>query len=278
MLSFAARRIQLALLPFLVGIVSTVALVGCSDDDDDDGITNPTPTTGTVMFRFEHMVGSELLAMDQLKFDNAAGNLYEVENLEYYVSDFVLEGDQRIALDNVHYVSADDHDTHSFMVTDVPPGHYMSFQFVFGLDEEKNHDGLFGDQSDLPPHGSMQWPAIWGGGFHYMKLEGKVEGEGATLVGFSTHTGRYDDGDQGPFHHHVPVDLELHANMVAGETLVIEIVHDINEWYADPHVLDLEDHVAIMANQAEQDRLEANGASVFRLGDVSSGDDHEQEG
>jgi hypothetical protein len=53
---------------------------------------------------------------------------------------------------------------------------------------------------------------------------------------------------------------------------------DINGWYDDP-VIDLTDHRAtIMDNTAEQDRVQANGANVFRvgaiIGDEDGGHDH----
>ena len=272
MLAIAARRLALAT---MTAALVTGGLSGCSDDDDD--VMDP-PSEGSVMFQVRNVVGGdgkgdfEDLVLDQMGYTTEFGNTFSVSTLLYYISDIRFnrpDADPHVSSE-VRLVDAGDPSTLSFMIEGVEAAHYHTISVTFGVPEEINDNDLF--ERGVPPHVAMEWPDNWGGGYHYMKLEGAVLDEESLPQTFRTHTGRFDDGNEGPYVHTFTVDLEAHMDVIANETTEVEFIHNVKEWYEDPNVIDLMDHTTgIMANKAMQDLLEANGPSTLQLGDVSTG-------
>jgi len=130
--------------------------------------------------------------------------------------------------------------------------------------------GRGGYKVRYPGADNMGWPPVWGGGYHYMQLEGWFL-DGGIPTAFFTHTGRLTDGT-GEHHHDFPVEIVAHFSSHPGHVQSVEVVMDVSRWYDDP-VIDLRDHMAIMDNTAEQDRVQANGANVFRVGAIIGDDD-----
>ena len=48
------------------------------------------PTSGNLNITMKNMVGAEDLVMSDLRYTNAAGNLYSINLLKYYMSNVVL--------------------------------------------------------------------------------------------------------------------------------------------------------------------------------------------
>ena len=74
---------ELLLFSFLAGII----LISCTRKKDD---VNPQPANATVKFDFKHFVGSNEVEFNTIKYTNAYGNIYSVENLKYFVSNITL--------------------------------------------------------------------------------------------------------------------------------------------------------------------------------------------
>lgn len=244
----------------LLGAV--MALTSCSDDDNPAA---PEPR-GSIRVQMKHVVGDEDLKFSNLIYTNASGNTFSVTKLQYYMTDVELRGpDGNVALDQVHYVDASLSETMDFQRDDIPAGHYQALAFTFGLDEQKNQDGAL---PNTPENVNMQWPDDWGGGYHYMKLEGKYLDSQGQEDGFATHTGRFkaDNPDSVAHHHYIEVVLELNQDVVEDETLDVEVVMDINEWYTNPNDIDLISHSnGIMMDTPKQNLLEQNAATVFDM-------------
>lgn len=254
MLRFASAHASL-----LPSALVVVALMGCSDD----GVTTPEPSTGSVTIEIEHLVGAADLELGAIQYQNAFGNEYSVTNLEYFLSDFYVANEQgRVEVDGAHYVRADDEGTLTIVVEGIAPGHYHELGFTFGLDDEDNVTGALDGRSSAIDN--MFWPESWGGGYHYMKLEGRfLNGEG-TQSGFNTHAGRFraEGRDES---HFVEEEFTLHRNVVAGQTVVLTLQMDVNKWYESPNLIDLATHNAIMDDYDRQEELEQNCGSVFNL-------------
>lgn len=266
------RTPSIALVTTLAALGLGPLLAGCSDDKKE--ITDP-PSNGSVTFDVRHVVGGDGsggfvdLELGKMGYRTAAENTFAVNTLIYYISDVTLvpQDGEPYVTDAVRLIDARDPASLTFTIDGIPAGHYHGIRFTFGVRDEINDNDLF--ERGLPPHVVMEWPDNWGGGYHYMKLEGSVLDDEALPLNFTTHTGRFDDGTVGPYPHFFALDLEAHMDVVANEATEVELIHDIKEWYEDPHVIDLMDHTTgIMANQPMQDLLEANGASVFRLGGI----------
>ncbi|MCA9757265.1 MAG: hypothetical protein KDA27_15775 [Candidatus Eisenbacteria bacterium] len=247
-------------LPLTAVVAAFLFVSGC---DDDNNPVVPPPSTGTIMIDVEHKVGAADLELGTVQYTNAFGNVYGVYNLEYFLSDFfVMNEDGRQEVNGAHYVRASDETTHTIVVEGVPVGHYHMLGFTFGLDDEDNVTGALSGQSQEVDN--MFWPENWGGGYHYMKLEGRFINSEQTESGFATHAGRFraEGRDES---HFVEESLTLHQNVNAGETLHLTLVVDVNKWYEGPNTIDLVTHNAIMNNYDRQVELEQNCSDVFTL-------------
>ena len=241
------------------GILLTFAILvfnACKKDEVPQD--NMPKNTVQVNFAFHHRVGSSDLQFDTIVYENAFGNQYSVSTLKYIVSDITFNKSDGTSfkLDDEHYVDARDENTFLFIPRDkVTAGEYSSISFLLGLNEEKNKYGLFPD----PPENNMEWPLPLGGGYHYMKLEGKHRVDTDTL-NYQAHTGA-TMGNQ----NFVEVHLPITGLNVTGSEMTIGIKMDINHWWDNPNMLDLSDITSIMGNQDMQELLQANGGDVFSV-------------
>jgi hypothetical protein len=249
---------------FRSGLAAAAALLvagGCGDDK----MTTPTGE-GTVIIELEHEVAGAPLVLNTTDYTNAAGNSYKVTLLEYVLTHFRLSptvdgdpGDYDSAV--VHYANPEDDATLTAGFTDVPAGVYNELSFTFGIPAAENTSGAFPALDQL----GMAWPAQMGGGYHYMRNEGKFVDSMTMTVGFTTHVGPTMGVD-----YSFPVTISVPEFTVDnGNTTTIRVKLDINQWYETPTTYDFNDYGAIMGNPGAQALLQANGASVFSLGGVN---------
>lgn len=235
----------------------------------DDNETSSSEPTGTVVVSLVHRVGSaDLELAGDLDYTNASGNSFNVTKVDYVLSEVSLLGEStarregEVAIEGVHYVSADDPSTTTFTFENVPVGEYEGIHFRFGIVGSDNVAGAF---PDLDVDG-MAWPPMLGGGYHYMRIEGNFVNASDDTLGFATHTGPSMSND-----YSVPVDLEVHGaerrrhvELEDGDTLNLHLVMDINEWYVGPNLFDLNTYAGpIMGDTSAQELLEENGATVW---------------
>ena len=130
---------------------------------------------GHIKLNFSFVVDNDSLRLDSCMYQNAAGNLYEVNDVQFFISKVMLEtasGELLEISDNqgVHYVDIRIPGTLSWKIADELDNEtYRSIQFVFGLEGEQNTTGYFPN----PPENNMSWPDMLGGGYHYMKINGR---------------------------------------------------------------------------------------------------------
>ncbi len=241
---------------FMLLLLSGLVITACKKDDDGDD--NPTPVPEVQLnFNFSHRVGNLPVNFDVISYNNAAGNDYSVVTLKYFISDIRLNkaDGSSFLIDEEHYVDGTDYNTLLFTPeTKVPEGEYSSISFIFGLNEEKNITGTYPN----PPESNMEWPIPMGGGYHYMKLEGKIDSAG-TVKNYQAHTGPTMGTP-----YYVEVTLPS-SSFTAKEGLIITIGMDINNWWQGPHIIDLNNVTSIMGNPDMQELLQDNGENVFYL-------------
>ncbi len=226
-----------------------VGLASCTNKKDD---INAQPANVQVDFDFLHFVGSQELEFNTIKYTNAFGNLYSVATLKYFISDITLHraDGSMLIIDEEHYVDALDESTLIFSPqTSVPSGDYTAVSFIFGLNEEKNVNGRFLN----PPESNMEWPLAMGPGYHYMKLEGKIDSSGV-INNYQAHTGA-TMGNQ----NFIRVNLSNSAFNAGASGTTISIKMNINNWWVSPNTLDLNLMTMIMGDQEMQVKLHDNG-------------------
>ena len=130
---------------------------------------------GHIKLNFSFVVDKDSLRLDTCMYQNAAGNFYEVNDVQFFISHVRLEtssGEVVEIADNqgIHYTDIRIPGTLTWNIADiVPADEYKSISFVFGLEGEQNTTGYFPNS----PENNMSWPDIIGGGYHYMKINGR---------------------------------------------------------------------------------------------------------
>jgi len=240
---------------FLCGSVLAGALFSLACHKDNNG---------SVTILFDHRVGAEPLELLAIKYHAQAGHLYSVERLKYYISNFALhrEDGQAIRAAAPHYREVGVEETATLLLPDVPDGRYTSLSFIIGLDSATNKpNGLPQTVQNI----NMEWPIPGEEGYHYMKFEGKYDSMGSGVVkSFNVHTGATNNHP-----YYVEVSLPLTHLTIDKDSWSVQLVMDLNEWFQNPHTYDFEQFgPGIMANEAAQQMLHENGASLFSVADM----------
>lgn len=228
---------------------------------------------GRVQIDFAFDVDGRPLRQDEFCCTNAAGNVYEVTEAQYFISEvaFVRRDGSRVAPagGSAHYIDADIPSTLVWRPDgELPAGAYAGISFVFGL--ARDNDCRYTD----PPENNMSWPQFLGGGYHYMKINGKWLLPDSTMAPFNLHAGPGQEKDAnghvtGFVDNTFTVTLPLPDGFAVEKdrTSRIRLSMDINRWFDNPFLLDL--NViggSIMENQEVQEMLRANGKSdVFSI-------------
>ena len=234
------------------------ALFQSCDKEND----KPILLKSQISISLTHEIAGETLVFDTIQYINAAGNPYSVSTLKYFISDLKLHRkDGTIAqLRAVQYVDARDENTTSFLADqEILAGEYERITFTFGLDSLQNQPGNFPN----PPENLMEWPPTLGSGYHYMKLEGKLDSAGM-VKNYQAHSGPSRGN-----HYYFNVELAGSGFTLKEGEQTVELIMDINKWWTEPNLLDLNDMTMVMGNLDMQQKIMENGANVFSFGGVT---------
>ena len=214
------------------------------------------------------------MVTDTVIYVNEAGNPYMINEIQYFVSDVVFhhEDGSNYLIDDIqdiHYVDTDIPSTMTWEVADkLPAGNYSGFSFIFGISEEKNQSYMFAN----PPERDMFWPEFLGGGYHYLKLNGKWIKTDSTESPFNFHLGigqTYDTlgNITGYVQNYFTVTLPASSfSLSKDETKEIFIIMNIENWFRTPTTWDHNFWGGyIMQNQAAMQTGAANGWDVFSV-------------
>ncbi len=213
------------------------------------------------------------LQYDTLMYINAAGNHYLVNEVQFFISEVtiykagkakVLNGWQK-----EHYFDSNISTTMQWpFADDIEVGTYDSLSFTFGFSNADNVSFMFVN----PPESQMFWPEYLGGGYHYMKLNGKWRLPSGDLAGSDFHLGRGQIRDAagnitGFVDNSFRVSLSNSAFTISSDaTTNVPLIMDVKEWFENPNIIDL--NViggAIMEVQSTQILAKENGWDVFRV-------------
>ncbi len=239
----------------------TTILFSCTKDDGVDFTTTSTPITVTFTQNFD---GDAITVneFNNLSYTNAHGETLSLTRLRYLISKIQLHkaDGTTILLRDYNLVDVTNATNLSFTTTDnIPTGNY-TLSFVFGFDEVDNQ------QNYIPLNTvSWNWPAMLGGGYHFMQMEGKYTASGSTtqeIYAYHMGTARVSTG---VFEvNHFTVNL---GAVTIAENQNIEIKMNIAEWYKNPFMWDLTQlNNTLMPNYTAQKHMQENGATVFSLG------------
>lgn len=214
---------------------------------------------GFVDICVDYSVNNEPLITDTLCYTNEAGNEFLVIEIQWFVSKWELqdEQDRWIASDRIFYIDTNIPESQTLRMDSIPIGKYKKVRFTFGLDDSDNLSGRFSD----PPESNMFWPEQLGGGYHYMKLNGKFVNEAGQLVPLNIHLGRLHEEDN-----HFTVELPIDFSVTGNTENQLHLTMIIDNWFRSPNLYDFNEYgSAIMQNQAAQNVLKQNGQDVFDI-------------
>lgn len=279
----------------LFAFLGLMLLWSCDSKSKKDSLQ-----VGKVTFDILHSVDGKPLIVDSLLYVNGAGNRYEVSEIQWFISDiYVNKADgSRVLVDAENNISYIDTDIESSQVirplTPIASGVYSGLSFTFGINEEKNKTMRFVN----PPESFMFWPDYLGGGYHYMKLNGKWINPQGQAEPFNFHLGIgqiYDStatksnyvnldsccsrnhcqGYQPPqkmmpvigfVHNYFEVQLNQEFIIYDEKTTQLELVMQIEKWFNGQHIYD-HNHWggSIMQQQLAMKMACENGLDVFDL-------------
>lgn len=215
---------------------------------------NPTPYTN-VTIDLSHNIDGKPLYFDSLMYSNNAGELYSVNNLEYYISGvrFYYRQKMSFSSDTVVYIDArKPYITLPFY--NVPEGSIDSVAFYIGIDPAHN---IHGKIAPTAQNVTMEWPDAMGGGYHFMKLEGHWK-DGSAQPGFAVHLGT----DAYLVHAGAP----LKRTISAATSNNFSASMNINEWFRSPNIYSFSrDGVYTMGNATLMGKVRDNGADVIQF-------------
>lgn len=214
---------------------------------------------GFVDICVDYSVNNEPLITDTLCYHNEAENEFLITEIQWFISKWELQDEQGrwIASDRIFYIDTNIPESQMLRMDSIPIGKYKKVRFTFGLDESDNLNGRFSD----PPESNMFWPEQLGGGYHYMKLNGKFVNEAGQLVPLNIHLGRLHEEDN-----HFTVELPIDFSITESAENQLHLTMIIENWFRSPNLYDFNEYgSAIMQNQAAQNVLKQNGQDVFDI-------------
>lgn len=227
-----------------------IGFASCSKDDE----TTPAKDN-TLSLELSFKAGADAVLFDTILYTNAAGNVYSVSRLEFYVSNIHLQKPDSSWVDISDYSYVDARETATLTITNKIPltGQFIGMKLQVGLDSVHNiTNALPATNENI----NMAWPDMMGGGYHFMKFEGKYQ-DGANTPGFAMHLGRNET---------LVNCMISHSFTLTEGNNKLDLVMDINEWFDHPQVYDFNvDGNYSMGVMPAMMKLSQNGVDIFTL-------------
>jgi hypothetical protein len=206
---------------------------------------------------FSHKANGEAVQFDTILYSNSLNQAFSISTCKYFLSNIYLHsptGDSSMVEEYI-YVDGSDAINSSFS-REIKPNTYNKISLNIGIPTAQNISNMFPN----PPENKMEWPTPMGGGYHYMKLEGKYEDSSTNIRNFQMHTGPLNKED-----YSVWVELPLDLNLESVDRSLELIIH-LDNWFKSPNQLSFYNLSAIMGNATMQSKIQANGNDIIEVG------------
>lgn len=251
----------------IVAIATLGFLSSCDKDEDDEPC--PVKQSYSATIDFKHVVDATPLQLNAANspYTNAMGQKYNITRLRYLVSDITFNkaNGESFTINEYHLVDFTDTTTFIFKPNaKVPEGDYSSISYTFGFDKEDNVSGAYGDLNIV----NWNWPAMLGGGYHYMQMEGKYLDSTSTEKFFAAHLGtaRKMTATDTTFENNEFTTTLANSAINVKSNIEFEMTFNVNEWFKNPTLWDFNVYNApLMPNYNAQKLMNINGPSVFSV-------------
>ncbi|MFB1022685.1 MAG: hypothetical protein QMC40_08000 [Vicingaceae bacterium] len=246
--------------------ISVLSFPSCKDDEEVV-IPRTIVEEYTATINLTQLVDGADFRMNttDYPYENAMRQKFKVTKLQYLISDITFSKDDATTVTDpgYHYVDLTNAASLSYtLATKIPAGTYSSIGFTFGFDQTDNVTGEYQDLNTI----GWNWPAMLGGGYHFLRLEGGYLDSTNTPAEFKSHMGTARDNSTTPptFEvNHFDVTL-ANSNVSVSTNFSFDIEMNIEEWYANPITWDFNVwNAPIMPIFGAQKALNTNGSSVF---------------
>lgn len=230
--------------------------------------------SGNIELNFTHKINNKDISYNKLIYTNAAGNLYQINEIKYFISSvyFIKDNNQYVKVtDNsgIHYTDLNYSNTLKWNIPNIEEGNYTGIYFVYGLNENDNTSNRFVN----PPESNFFWPEILGGGYHYMQINGKFQDNSNGIKNMNFHTGIgriYANADSTAYayiHNYFTVSLPVEFTVTKNKTTTLSLCMNVENWFQNPYIYDHNFYgSSIMQNQRAQEIIRENGKKdVFSI-------------
>ncbi len=229
-----------------------LVLLGCNSDRNS---VEPDDSTLTVYVSFNFDLSH--IADGTFFTKTEAGYPISISRLQFYLSDWLVErkDGSTINSDIVSLIDAQDEDSRRFSLDIEAGSDWETMHFLIGLPTYLNHTNALENTLE---NQNMAWPDPMGGGYHFLKLEGRFM-DGEDEYGYAMHIGT------DPYVIPVQMHLEDKAEVIS-QSGEITLEMSIKEWFANPHTYDFnQDGNYSMGDTSAMLMLAQNGQHVFTL-------------
>lgn len=157
-----------------VGICAIALFTQCKKE----AIESPQDDPVTVSVEFDNIVGGQNLILNSVNYTNAAGELFSVSMLQYYVSNLQLrKTDGAIFIldqDSSYFLIRENDPQTRFARFKIPAGDYDQISFIIGVDSLRSTMDLSKRTGVLDPSAGHDEAMYWGwnSGYIFFRLEG----------------------------------------------------------------------------------------------------------
>lgn len=252
----------------IIGIMILISTIfSCSEDADDN---TKLEDNASVNFKFSHHWDETSLNstnFEHLELTNQNGEVINIDRLRYLISRVELTNTDTglcYVFEGYRFSDLADEDTYNFTpeVNVIPTGRY-TLKFIWGFNEEDNIDGAYPDLNSA----SWNWPAMLGGGYHFLQFDGMYNVNTTNTKPFNYHNGTARVSD-GVFEQNFAV-IALSESFMITNNATIEVKMNISEFFKNPNTWDLNElDTPLMPNYTAQKMMQENVMSVFSLGEI----------
>lgn len=206
-------------------IIAITILVSC--EKETSSIAVPA-STSNISMTFNNTINGKTISTSDTNYRNAAGNLYTISALKYYVTNIVLidENKNEWFAKNYNLVDLNEPTQNTFLLSGITNAKYTKMKFILGVDSIRNTTGV--QDGFLDPSYGMLWD--WNTGYIFFKHEGSYKNTVNAVKPLRLHLGKNIARGY--------VEVDLPSVNINGAINKISVDFDLNKAYAAQNIID----------------------------------------
>lgn len=160
----------------LAGCIAAATFTSCKKETVEPAYNEDNLAPLSV--EFDNIVGGQNLVLNTTNYTNAAGETYNIQLLQYFISNIkVGKADgtvYTVKQDSSYFLIKEADQTTRFAKVKVPEGDYTTLTFTLGVDSLRSTMDISKRTGVLDPSGGMDDGMYWGwnSGYIFLKMEG----------------------------------------------------------------------------------------------------------